>query len=158
MAKDLSMSVDDQMIVCLEVMANGEDMLSIGAWEAPIRRLAMKEYAVKIGNGYRITDRGRAFLAKSEGVSIEEVVALEPVRPDWVVTTIPAEMGEGLVVLRKNEMTVSGYEAMAPRFLPIVQGHLNDVDTVLIRDGVDQFLQAMLDAAWAKGLRPTDAT
>ena len=64
MAKDLTMSVDDQMLVALEIMANGEDLLSIGAWETPIKRLAMKEYAVQVGNGYRITDKGRAFLAK----------------------------------------------------------------------------------------------
>ena len=82
--KDLTMNVDDQMLVCLEVMARGEDMLPLGTWEAPIKRLAMKEFAVLVGNGYRITDKGRAFFAKEEGLTADEVYGLEPPRPDWM--------------------------------------------------------------------------
>lgn len=152
MPKDLTMNVDDQMLVCLEIMANGEDMLAIGVWEAPIKRLAMKELAVKIGNGYRITDAGREFFAKSEGMELEQVAALAPQRPDWIVNVIP---GEWLVVLRKNEATVSGYEAMRPaRFVPVVHEHTNDLDSVALGGDIDGFLQAVLDAAWARGLRP----
>lgn len=152
--KDLAMSVDDQMLTCLEIMCAGEDMLAIGVWEAPIKRLAMKEYAGKVGNGYRVTDAGRAFFAKSEGVEIEQVHALAPPRPDWIVTPIP---DVGLVVLRKNEMTVSGYEAMRPvTFAPVTHGRTNDLDTVSFMGDTDALLQAMLDAAWARGLRPSD--
>lgn len=154
MARDLTMTVDDQMLVVLELMARGEDMLAIGVWESPLRRLAMKEYAVKIGNGYRITDAGRAFFAKSEGVTEDEVHALTPPRPDWIVTPLPDD--GGLVILRKNELTVSGYEALMPRWVPVTHGQMNEPDTVAVRGNVDGFLQAVLDAAWSKGLRPTD--
>jgi hypothetical protein len=150
------MNQADMELTCLEILCNGEDLLPIGVWETPIKRLAMKEYAVKVGNGYRITDKGKAFLAKSEGVPVEQVEALEPHRPDWVVTPVPSEMGEGLVVLRKNELTVSGYEAMTARWTPVVHGRMNEPDTVVVRGDVNGFLQAMLDAAWARGLRPTD--
>jgi hypothetical protein len=155
MAKDLTMSVDDQMLTCLEIMAHGEDMLAIGVWEAPVKRLAMKELAVQVGNGYRITDRGRAHLAKAEGVDVSEVEALAPNLPDWIVQP----MDGMLVVLRKNDLTVSGYEAMLPaKWVPVVHGRMNDVDTaVLLGEQVDGFLQAMLDAAWARGLRPSAA-
>lgn len=150
---DITMSVDDQMLTCLELMAMGEDMLAIGAWESPIKRLAMKEFVVKIGNGYRITDAGRAFFAKSEGVSVEFVAAMSPPRPDWVITDLPDN--GGVVVLRKNDLTVSGYEALMPRWVPIAHGQTNEPDTVAVRDDIDGFLQAMLDVAWSKGLRPT---
>lgn len=156
MAKDLTMNVDDQMLTCLEIMANGEDLLPIGVWESPVKRLAMRELAVRVGNGYRITDAGREFFAKAEGMEFEQVAALAPSRPDWIIAVLPGEPAS-LVVLRKNEMTVSGYEAMAPaRFTPIVHEHTNDIDTVAIRNDVDGFLQAMLDAAWARGLRPSE--
>lgn len=148
------MSVDDQMLVVLELMANGEDILAIGAWESPLRRLAMKEYAAKVGNGYRITDAGRAFFAKSEGVTEDEVYGLTPPRPDWIITPLPDD--GGLVILRKNEATISGYEALMPRWVPIAHGRMNEPDTVAVRGDVDGFLQAILDAAWAKGLRPSD--
>jgi hypothetical protein len=155
-SKDLTMSVDDQMLTCLEIMAKGEDMLPIGVWEAPVKRLAMKELAVQVGNGYRITDKGRAHLAKAEGVEVAAVEALSPPRSDWIVTVLPGDPA-CLVVLRKNELTVSGYEAMAPaRFVPIVHEQTNDIDTVAVRGDVDGFMQAMLDAAWARGLRPSD--
>ena len=150
----LTMSEDDQALTCLEIMCHGEDMLAIGVWESTIKRLAMKEFAVKIGNGYRITDKGRAELARAEGVGIEAVKALEPPRPDWIVTVLPDD--GGLVVLRKNEATVSGYEAMAPRWVPVAHGQTNDVDTVAVRGDVDGFLHAILDAAWKQGLRPHD--
>lgn len=156
MAKDLTMNVDDMMLTCLEIMANGEDLMSIGVWEPAIKRLAMRELAVKVGNGYRITDAGRAFFAKSEGMELEQVAALSPPRPDWIVTALPGEPAS-LVVLHKNELTVSGYEAMMPaRFVPIAHERTNDIDTVAIRGDVGGFLQAMLDAAWARGLRPTE--
>lgn len=153
-SKDLTMSVDDQMLVVLELMARGEDILAIGTWEAPVKRLAMKEMAVQVGNGYRITDKGRAHLAKAEGVDVDEVEALAPKLPEWIVQP----MGEMLVLLRKNDLAVSGYEAMLPaRFVPVVHGRMNDVDTaVLLGDQVETFLQAILDAAWARGLRPTN--
>lgn len=152
--KDLAMSVDDQMLTCLEIMCAGEDMLAIGVWEAPIKRLAMKEYAVKVGNGYRVTEAGKAVFAKSEGVEIEQVKALAPPRPDWIVTSLP---DVGLVVLRKNEMTVSGYEALRPvTFAPVTHGRSNDLDTVAFLGDTDSLLQAMLDAAWSRGLRPTN--
>lgn len=151
--KDLTMNVDDQMLVCLEVMARGEDMLPLGTWEAPIKRLAMKEFAVLVGNGYRITDKGRAFFAKEEGLTADEVYGLEPPRPDWIVTPLPEG---GLVILRKNEMTVSGYEALVPRPVPVAHGRTNEADTLFLLKDSDGFLQAMLDAAWAKGLRPSD--
>lgn len=154
--KNLTMTVDDQMLVCLEIMARGEDMLALGAWEAPVRRLVMKEYAAKIGNGYRITDAGMSYFAKSEGATEEEVYGLTPPRPDWIATALPDD--GGLVILRKNELTVSGYEALMPRWVPVNQGQVNDVDTVAVRGDVDGFLQAMLDAAWSKGLRPTNDT
>lgn len=154
--KDLTMTVDDQMLLCLEIMAHGEDMLAIGAWEAPIKRLTMKEYAAKIGNGYRITDAGRAFFAQTEGVSFADVAAMEPPRPDWIVTLLPGEP-ETLVVLRKNELTVSGYEALTGRWVPAAHGHMNDGHTVAVSRDVTGFLQAVLDVAWARGLRPTDA-
>lgn len=150
----LTMNQTDQELTCLEIMAHGEDLLAIGIWEATIKRMAMKEWCVQIGNGYRITDKGRAELARSEGVEIEAVKALEPPRPDWIVTVLPDD--GGLVVLRKNEATVSGYEALAPRWMPVPIGQMNDIDTVAIRGDVDGFLQAMLDAAWAKGLRTTN--
>lgn len=155
-SKDLTMNVDDQMLTCLEIMANGEDMFAMGVWEAPVKRLAMKELAVKVGNGYRITDAGREFFARAEGVEFEQVLALSPPRPDWVVSVLPGDPA-CLVVLRKNELTVSGYEAMAPaRFVPVVHERTNDVDTVAMRGDVDGFLQAVLDVAWARGLRPTE--
>lgn len=154
--RDLAMNLEDQMLVLLELGCRGEDILSHGAWETPVKRLAMKEYVVKIGNGYRITDKGRAFFAKSEGVDVAEVEALAPVLPDWIVTPLDQDGQQGLVVLRKNDLTVSGYEAMCPSFRPIVQGYLNDVDTMLVRGDCTMFLQAMLDAAWARGLRPSN--
>lgn len=152
--KDLAMSVDDQMLTCLEIMCAGEDMLAIGVWEAPIKRLAMKEYAVKVGNGYRVTEAGKAFFARSEGVEVEAIQALAPRRPDWIVTPLP---NAGLVVLRKNELTVSGYEVMRPvTFAPVTHGRTNDLDTVAFLGDTDSLLQAMLDAAWSRGLRPTN--
>jgi len=155
--RDLTMRIDDQELTCMEIMAHGEDMLAIGVWEAPIKRMAMKDWCVLIGNGYRITDRGRAELAKAEGTDIDAVKAMEPPRPDWIATPLPGEP-PSLVILRKNEMAVSGYEAMQPaHFTRVVHGQMNDLDTVAIRGDVDGFLQAMLDAAWAKGLRPRDA-
>lgn len=149
--RDLTMNDDDMGLTCLELMARGEDLLSIGVWEAPIKRLAMKEFAVKVGSGYRITDKGRAALAQAEGVEIEAVAALAPPMPDWIVTPIP----EGLVVLRKNEMTISGYEAMSARWVPVVHEQMN-VDILAIVGEPDGFLQAMLDVAWKRGLRPID--
>ena len=153
--RDLAMNKDDMELVVLELMANGEDILDVGVWSSVVRRLAMKDLAVKVGNGYRITDAGRAFFAKAEGLEIEQVAALSPPRPDWIINVLPGQPA-CLVVLRKNEMTVSGYEAMAPaRFTPIVHEQTNDIDTVVLRNDVDGFLQAMLDTAWARGLRPT---
>lgn len=153
MAKDLMMNLADQELTCLEVMAMGEDMLAIGTWEAPIKRMAMKEWCIKVGGGYRITDKGRAELARSEGVPVEQINAMEPQRPDWMVTPLPED--GGLVVLRKNEMAVSGYEAMSARWVPVIHGRMNEPDTVAVRGDIDGFLQAMLDVAWTKGLRPT---
>lgn len=152
--KDLVMNVEDQMLVVLELMVRGEDILAHGAWETPVKRLAMKEYAVKIGNGYRITEAGRAFFAKSEGMTEDDVYGLEPPRPEWIITPLPDNAG--LVVLRKNELTVSGYEAMAARWVPVAHGRMNDIDTLAILGNPDGLLQAMLDAAWAKGLRPSN--
>lgn len=152
MAKDLTMGVDDQMLTCLEIMAHGEDMLAIGAWEAPIKRLAMREYAVKVGNGYRITKGGEAFLASEGGVSVEEITAMAPVHPDWIITPLPSG---GVVILRKNELAVSGYEAMGARWVPVVHGQTNEIDTMTLHGDADGFLQAVLDVAWARGLRPT---
>lgn len=153
-SKDLTMSVDDQMLTLLEIMANGDDILPIGVWEAPVKRLAMKEFAVRVGSGYRITDAGRAFFAKSEGVEFEQVAALAPPMPDWIVQPL-ADM---LVVLRKNDLAVSGYDALSARFSPVVHNQQNDVTTAFIVGEYDRFLQAMLDAAWARGLRPSDPT
>jgi hypothetical protein len=156
MPRDLIMNLGDQELVCLELMCRGEDMLAIGIWESPIKRLAMKELAVKVGNGYRITDKGRAEFARSEGVEVETVKALEPPRPDWIVTPLEGEP-PSLVILRKNELAVSGYEAMEPaHFRHVAHGQMNDADTVAVRGYVDGLLQAMLDAAWKRGLRPND--
>lgn len=153
MVRDLGMNEADMELTCLEILSRGEDLLAIGVWEAPIKRLAMKEYAVKVGNGYRVTESGKAFFAKSEGIEIEQVHALAPPRPDWIVTPLP---DIGLVVLRKNELTVSGYEAMRPvTFAPVTHGRTNDLDTVAFLGDTDGLLQAMLDAAWVRGLRPT---
>ncbi len=157
--RDLTMSVDDQMLVVLEIMMpgarspTGEDMFAIGAWEAPIRRLFMKGYVFQIGtNAYRIADKGKEFFAQSEGTTVEALTAEAPKTPDWIVTALPEG---GLVILRKNELTVSGYEAMAARWMPVTHGHMNDIDTLAVVGDSDGFLQAVLDAAWAKGLRPT---
>lgn len=154
MAKDITMNVDDQMLTCLEIMARGEDMLSMGVWEAPIKRLAMQEFAIKIGNGYRITDKGRAFFAKAEGVDLEAVKALEPQRPNWIVTDLPGDAG--LIILRKNELTVSGYEVLVGHWAPVTPNRIYDPDSATIRGDVSELLQTLLDAAWAKGLRPTN--
>lgn len=144
-ARDLTMGVDDQMLVCLEIMANGEDLLAIGTWEAPIKRLAMKECAIQVGNGYRITDKGRAELAKAEGVPIETVAALEPHRANWIITVLPDD--GGLVILRKNELVVSGYEALRATWVPVIPDYLNSVDTVAIRDNVAEFIKAVAELA-----------
>lgn len=158
---DLTMSVEDRMLTLLELMARGEDMMTIGVWETPLKRLAMKEYAVKVGNGYRITETGKAYLAKSEGVAVEVVQTLQPVRPPWIVTELPdggssGSGSAGLVVLRKNEMTVSGYEALAARWVPVVHGETNEIDTLAIQGDPTGFLQAVMDMAWARGLRPSN--
>jgi len=150
---DLTMNQQDMELVCLEIMSNGEDLLSLGVWEPVVKRLAMKEEAVLVGNGYRITDKGRARFAKSEGVPIEDVKALEPPRPDWIITPLPND--GGLVILRKNELTVSGYEAMTVQWRPVAHGRLNEADTVAVRGDVAGFLQAVLDVAWGMGVRPT---
>lgn len=152
MPKDLTMGMDDMELTCLDIMNQGEDMIAMGAWEAPIKRMAMKEWCQKIDNGYRITDKGRAVLAKSDGVLVDALVATAPPRPDWIATELP---GGGLVIVRKNELAVSGYEALAPRWVPIVHEQANPIDTIAIRDNVDGFLQTMMDLAWAKGMRPT---
>lgn len=153
---DLTMNESDMELVCLEILARGEDLMAIGVWEPVVRRLRMKEFAVKVGNGYRITDAGRAFFAKSEGVEFEQVLALAPPMPNWIAKVLPGEP-DSLVVLHKNDLTVSGYEAIRPvQFVPIVHGHVNDFEETALRGDVDGFLQAMLDAAWARGLRPTD--
>ena len=141
----MTMNVDDQMLVCLEIMCRGEDMVAVGTWEAPIKRLAMREFATQIGNGYRVTDAGRAFFAKSEDVDLETVRALEPPRPDWIVTVLPGD--GGLVILRKNELTVSGYEAMRVSWVPVVHGRMNEPDTVAVRGDVAGFLKAVAEAA-----------
>lgn len=158
-SKDLTMSVDDQMLTLLEIMANGEDILPIGVWEAPVKRLAMKEFAVRVGSGYRITDAGRAFFAKSEGVEFEQVAALAPPMPDWIINVLPGEPAS-LVVLRKDPVAVSGYSALRPaQFQPIAHQQMQDMTATFMRveaSEVDGFLQAMMDAAWARGLRPTE--
>lgn len=151
---DLTMNEEDLELTALEILSRGEDLLAIGAWEAPVKRLAMQGLAMRVGSGYRITDKGLAFFAKQEGLTDAEAVALSPPRPDWIATPIP---DGGLVILRKNELTVSGYEAMIPRWLPVVHGRLNDADTVAIPTDARGFLQAMLDAAWGLGLRPSGA-
>lgn len=150
---DLTMNQTDMELVCLELMANGEDLLSLGVWESVVKRLMMREEAVLVGNGYRITEKGRARFAKSEGVDFETVKALEPPRPNWIIAPLPDD--GGLVILRKNDLVVSGYEALAARWVPIVHGQTNEFGTVAVQDDADGFLQASLDAAWAKGLRPT---
>lgn len=149
---DMTMNESDMELVCLEILARGEDLMAIGVWEPIVRRLRMKEFAVKVGNGYRITDAGRAFFAKSEGVEFEQVLALAPPMPNWIVQPLDGF----LVVLRKNDLAVSGYEALCARFSPIIHNQQNGVETAFIVGEYDEFLQVMLDAAWARGLRPTD--
>lgn len=142
------MNETDQQLVCLEIMSRGEDMLAHGAWEAPIKRLSMRGLCRKIGNGYRITDKGLAHLKGQTGEDIRS-----PEMPQWIVT--PVE-GAGLVVLRRNDMAVSGYDAVTARYTPIVHGQTQGVGQTLVSaDATDAFLQAALDAAWARGLRPT---
>ena len=138
----------DQEAICLELMARGEDMLAYGAWEAPVKRLAMRGYCRKIGNGYRITDRGIAWAREQTGEDLRP-----PEMPAWIVT--PVE-GAGLAVLRRNDVAVSGYDAVTARYTPIVHGQSQGPDKTLVpADAMDGFLQAMLDAAWARGLRPS---
>ena len=142
------MNEADQQLVCLEIMARGEDMLAHGAWEPAVKRLAMRGLCRKIGNGYRITDKGLAHFKGQTGEDIKP-----PEMPQWVVT--PVE-GAGLVVLRRNDMAVSGYDATTARYAPIVHGETQGVGQTLVpADAMDAFLQTMLDAAWARGLRPT---
>lgn len=143
------MNQQDMELVCLEIMSNGEDLLSLGVWEPVVKRLAMKEEAVLVGKGYRITDKGRVRFAKSEGVDIEAVKALEPPRPDWIVTVLPDD--GGLVILRKNELAVSGYEAMRVSWVPVTHGRMNEPDTVAVRGDVAGFLRAVTEVVGIKG-------
>jgi hypothetical protein len=155
-SKDLTMNLEDRELVVLELMCRGEDILAHGAWEQPCKRLAMREFAQKVGNGYRITEKGKAYFATYEGVDTKEIDALAPKLPGWIFTVLEGEP-KSLVVLCKNELAVSGYDAVRPAsFERIVHGRQNDIDTVFLRSDVDGFLQAALDAAWAKGLRPTN--
>jgi hypothetical protein len=58
--------VTDAEQTLLELMANGEDMLPIGAWKEPLLSLADRGYAEQVGNGYRVTAAGRAALDAAE--------------------------------------------------------------------------------------------
>jgi hypothetical protein len=155
MGNNLTMNVDDRELVVLELMCRGEDILAHGAWEAPCKRLAMRELATKVGNGYRITEKGRAYFAKSEGLDMSEIETMAPKLPGWIVTVLDGDP-KSLVVLCKNELAVSGYDAVRPaQFERVVHGRQNDLDTVFLRTDVEGFLQAVLDAAWARGMRPS---
>jgi len=59
-AKSVAPSLTDLEAVILSICASDEDMLAIGSWEAPVKSLAVKGLLVKVGNGYRITETGRA--------------------------------------------------------------------------------------------------
>jgi hypothetical protein len=60
--------------VVLSIMAQGEDMLPIGSWEAPIESLAVKGLISKVGGGYRITDAGRAVWAQAEDAELRGMI------------------------------------------------------------------------------------
>ena len=145
------MTVDDQQLICLDIMSRGEDMLAHGSWEAPIKRLAMRGLCRKIGSGYRISDQGRALFAESEGKTVAEIEAMAPPMPEWIATPVT---DVGLVVLRRNDVSVSGYDNVTARYAPVVHGQQQSA-VLVPHDRVDSFLQAMLDAAWARGLRPS---
>lgn len=161
---DLTMSVADQELVVLELMHLGEDILAAGTWQAPVRRLAMKGEAVMVPNAnpprYRITEKGEARLTGEEMKLPEEMRSQSPEpMPDWIVQTV-GDGPESVVVLHASLTSVSGYEALTGgRRVPVVHGRMNDAGTAWFsgdKKEIDGFLQAMLDAAWKRGLRPRD--
>jgi len=152
--KGAGVNSEDQQLVCLEIMSRGEDMLAVGVWEPAIKRLAMRGLCRKIGNGYRIADAGVAFLAGAEGKTVAEVEASMPAMPEWIAAPVP---GAGLAVLRRNEISVSGYDVATLRYRPVTHGEVQEADKLMVLEkDVDSFLQTMLDAAWRRGLRPSD--
>ena len=164
MSKDLSMSMEDQELTALEIMVRGEDLLSVGAWEAPVRRLAMKGEALMVPNvnppRYRITEKGEIRFNGEEMKlpSIMRVAAREP-DPMWIVHTV-GQNPESVVLLHQAPLSASGYEAITGgRRVPVEIGKQNDPGTAWMRgskDEIDAFFQAMLDVAWSRGLRPKE--
>lgn len=148
------MNIEEQQLVCLDIMSRGEDMLAVGVWEPPVKRLAMRGLCRKIGNGYRISDAGVVFLAGAEGKTVAEIEAAMPALPEWIAAPVP---GAGLAVLRRNDISVSGYDVATLRYRPVTHGEVQEADKITVQErDVDSFLQTMLDAAWRRGLRPSD--
>ena len=147
------MNDEDLELTALEIMSKDEDLLAHGTWEAPVKRLAMRGDAMQVGNGYRITHQGRIRFARVEAGLPEEMrsVAVVP-PPEWIVQSID----DLLIVLHRDETAVSGYETMTRAgFKPVVHEQMNDPDMAFLRGDLTGLLQAMLDAAWARGLRPS---
>jgi hypothetical protein len=80
----------DHEAVLLEIMTNGEDMLAIGAHEAPLLSLAASGLVSKVGNGYRITSAGVTAFGEFENAELTAMILGRPAGDDGI--TIEGEM------------------------------------------------------------------
>ena len=119
---------------------------------------------MRVGNGFRITDKGKAALARAEA-ELPPTMKTTPVEQSlWKVFSVDGIGGAadrtGLVVLRRNDLTTSGYEALVqPRAVAVDLNQRYGLEGSLVNAqhaDVKALLQAMLDCAWRMGLRPTD--
>ena len=62
--------------ILLEIMSRGEDMLPIGAHEAPLQALAGRGLVCWVGNAYRITPAGVAAFEAFEDAEFARVLTL----------------------------------------------------------------------------------
>lgn len=156
---DLTMNHEDLELTVLDLMYRGEDILPIGPWEAPVKRLFMKGEAIQVGRGYRLTDKGKARFEREDAKLPDEWQTQPADFPEWVVQIVGKDP-EHLVLLHANHLVPSGYEVLwSVRKTPVVINQPNDPSTALMKgskEDIDKFLQAMLDTAWERGLRPKE--
>jgi hypothetical protein len=155
----LALEHGEQELVCLSIMARGEDMLAHGVWEAPIKRMAMRGWTVKVGNGYRITNAGKAYLTTQEADLPDGMLTpFAPKPAPWIVEVFDQGEKTNVVVLQHDPLAVSGYAAARRlSFQPIAHERKQDASLTCLNlptADVTAFLQAVLDAAWARWSRP----
>lgn len=80
----------DHEATILEIMSKGEDMLAIGAHEAPILALMQRGLCRKVGNGYRITSEGTAAFDAFDEAQLRAMLGGRAVEEDGV--TIEGEV------------------------------------------------------------------